>query len=44
MNDLNYWSAQPLIKRLESVIFLISQTEDLKTTRKDRPQLVRIKN
>jgi hypothetical protein len=33
MNDLNYWLAQPLIKSLEAVTFLISQTVDLKTTR-----------
>ena len=32
MNDLNYWLAQPPIKRLEAVTFLISQTLDLKTT------------
>jgi hypothetical protein len=31
-NDLNYWLSQPLIKRLEAVTFLISQTVDLKTT------------
>lgn len=32
MNDLNYWLAQPAIKRLEAVTFLISQSVDLKTT------------
>lgn len=43
MNDLNYWLAQPLIKRLEAVTFLISQTVDLKTTRMDKSHLVRRK-
>ena len=28
MNDLNYWLAQPLVKRLEAVTFLISQTKN----------------
>lgn len=43
MNDLNYWLAQPLIKRLEAVTFLISQTVDLKTTRMDKTHVVRRK-
>ncbi len=43
MNDLNYWLAQPLIKRLEAVTFLISQTVDLKTTRMDKSHVVRRK-
>ena len=43
MNDLNYWLAQPLIKRVEAVTFLISQTLDLKNTRMDKTQLVRRK-
>jgi len=43
MNDLNYWLAQPLIKRLEAVTFLISQTVDLKTTRMDKTLVVRKK-
>jgi hypothetical protein len=30
-NNLNYWLTQPLIKRLEAVTFLISQSVDLKT-------------
>jgi hypothetical protein len=41
MNDLNYWLAQPPIKRLEAVTFLISQTVDLKTTRMDKTHVVR---
>jgi len=41
MNDLNYWLAQPPIKRLEAVTFLISQTLDLKTTRMDKTHVVR---
>jgi hypothetical protein len=28
-NNLNYWLAQPLIKRLEAVTFLIAQTVNL---------------
>ena len=36
MNDLNYWLAQLLVKRLEAVTFLISQTVDLNTTRMDK--------
>ena len=43
MNDLNYWLAQPLVKRLEAVTFLISQTVDLKTTRMDKTHVVRKK-
>ena len=42
-NDLNYWLTQPLIKRLEEVTFLISQTVDLKTTRMDKSHVVRRK-
>lgn len=40
MNDLNYWLAQPLVKRLEAVTFLISQTVDLTTTRMDKTHVV----
>ena len=43
MNDLNYWLAQPLVKRLEAVTFLISQTVDSKTTRMDKTHVVRRK-
>lgn len=43
MDDLNYWLAQPVIKRLEAVTFLISQTVDLKTTRMDKSHVVRRK-
>jgi hypothetical protein len=43
MNDLNYWLAQPVIKRLEAVTFLISQTVDLKTTMMDKSHVVRRK-
>ena len=43
MNDLNYWLAQPLVKRLQAVTFLISQTVDLKTTRMDKSHVVRRK-
>ena len=43
MNDLNYWLAQPLVKRVEAVTFLISQTVDLKTTRMDKSHVVRRK-
>lgn len=43
MNDLNYWLAQPLIKRLEAVTFLIAQTVDLHTTRMDKSHVVRRK-
>jgi len=43
MNDLNYWLAQPLVKRLEAVTFLISQTVDLNTTRMDKSHVVRRK-
>jgi hypothetical protein len=42
-NDLNYWLTQPLIKRLEALTFLISQTVDLKTTRMDKSHVVRRK-
>ena len=42
-NDLNYWLAQTVIKRLEAVTFLISQTVDLKTTRMDKTHVVRRK-
>ena len=43
VNELNYWLAQPVIKRLEAVTFLISQTVDLKTTRIDKSHVVRRK-
>ncbi|MCY7360631.1 MAG: hypothetical protein LH629_00975 [Ignavibacteria bacterium] len=43
MNDLHYWLSQPIIKRLEAVTFLISQTVDLKTTRMDKTFVVRRK-
>ena len=43
MNDLNYWLAQPLIKRLEAVTFLISQTVDLSTTKLDKTHIIRRK-
>ena len=43
MNHLNYWLAQPLVKRLEAVTFLISQTVDLKTIRIVKAHLVRRK-
>lgn len=43
MNDLNYWLAQPIIKRLEAVTFLISQTVDLTNTRLDKTYIVRRK-
>jgi hypothetical protein len=43
MNDLNYWLAQPLVKRLEAVTFLISQTVDLTTIRMDKTHVVRRK-
>ena len=43
MNDLNYWLAQPLVKRVEAVTFLISQTVDLKTTKMDKTHVVRRK-
>jgi hypothetical protein len=39
-NDLEYWLAQPVIKRLEAVTFLLSQTIDLKTTRLDKTHVV----
>lgn len=40
LNDLNYWLSQPLVKRLEAVTFLISQTVDLTTTRMDKTHVV----
>ena len=43
MNDLNYWLTQLLVKRLEAVTFLISQTVDLNTTRMDKSHVVRRK-
>jgi hypothetical protein len=43
INDLNYWLSQPVIKRLEAVTFLISQTVDLKTIRMNKTQVVRRK-
>ncbi|MFD3293555.1 hypothetical protein SKC35_07640 [Aquirufa sp. KTFRIE-69F] len=43
MNDLSYWLTQPVIKRLEAVTFLISQTVDLNTTKMDKTHLVRRK-
>ena len=43
MDDLNYWLAQPLIKRLEAVTFLISQTVDLHNTRMDKSHVVKRK-
>jgi hypothetical protein len=43
MDDLKYWLAQPLVKRLEAVTFLISQTVDLTTTRMDKTHVVRRK-
>ncbi len=43
MNDLNYWLTQPIVKRLETVTFLVSQTVDLTTTRLDKTHVVRRK-
>lgn len=43
MNDLNYWLAQPLVKRLEAVTFLVSQTVDLSTTKLDKTHVIRRK-
>ncbi len=43
MDDLKYWLDQPLVKRLEAVTFLISQTVDLTTTRMDKTHVVRRK-
>ncbi len=40
MNDLSYWLTQPVIKRLEAVTFLISQTVDLNTTKIDKTHVV----
>lgn len=43
MNDLCYWLIQPVIKRLEAVTFIISQTVDLNTTKIDKTHVVRRK-
>ena len=43
LNDLNYWLAQPVVKRLEAVTFLISQSVDLSITRIDKTHVVRRK-
>jgi hypothetical protein len=43
MDDLKYWLSQPLVKRLEAVTFLISQTVDLTTIRMDKTHVVRRK-
>jgi len=43
VNDLNYRLAQPVIKKLEALTFLISQTVDLKTKRMDKSHVVRRK-
>ena len=43
MNDLNYQLAQPLVKRLEAVTFLVSQTVDLSTTKLDKTHIIRRK-
>jgi hypothetical protein len=43
LNDLNYWLAQPVVKRLEAVTFLISQSVDLSVTRIDKTHVVRRK-
>lgn len=43
INDLSYWLTQPVIKRLEAVTFLISQTVDLKTTKMDKTHVGRRK-
>jgi hypothetical protein len=40
MNDLSYWLTQPVIKRLEAVTFLISQTVDLNTTKIDKTHVI----
>jgi len=40
---MSYWLTQPVIKRLEAVTFLISQTVDLKTTKMDKTHVVRRK-
>lgn len=43
LTDLNYWLTQPIVKRLEAVTFLVSQTVDLTTTRLDKSHVVRRK-
>ena len=43
MDDLKQWLTQPLVKRLEAVTLLISQTVDLTTTRMNKTQDVRRK-
>ncbi len=43
MSDLIYWLDQPLVKRLEAVTFLISQTVDITTTRLDKSHVIRRK-
>jgi hypothetical protein len=43
LNDLSYWLMQPVVKRLEAVTFLISQSVDLTTTRMDKTHVVRRK-
>ena len=43
LNDLSYWLMQPVVKRLEAVTFLVSQTVDLTTTRIDKTHVVKRK-
>jgi len=43
MDDLKQWLTQPLVKRLEAVTLLITQTVDLTTTRMNKTQDVRRK-
>jgi len=43
MSDLSFWQTQPVVKRLEAVTFLISQSVDLTTTRMDKTHVVRRK-
>ena len=43
LNDLNYWLTKPVVKRLEAVTFLISQSVDLSVTRIDKTHVVRRK-
>jgi hypothetical protein len=43
LNDLNYWLTQPVVKRLEAVTFLISQSVDLSVARIDNTHVVRRK-
>ena len=43
LNDLNYWLTQPIVKRLEAVTFLVSQSVDLTTTRIDKTHVIRRK-